>query len=363
MASSDGLHVKIDRAIAICRQRTDNTELTRLANLLSEARIPIEIMESADAAGAALAVGDHVGTRCVLVDGDLAARGGGDPRMARGLAKDLEQLRAVVPHIAPIVFAKGAPPALIIESFRHGAFDFLELSTASDADVLQVFERAATETQARLDRRQRVSELRGIVEDFLRVLVKTERRSIDLEDRLKETVANADSGIIEIDPERPPYVLVVDDDEEVLELLADVLQADGLMTQSAGNTADAIAAVVASADSDEPFDLLLIDKNLPDGDGVSAIASIRERGVDIAAMIMTGFASTESAIDAADLGVVGYVLKPFDDVKLLTRRVHEVASRAMVDRRERRYLDRIKERHAEFLLRYRALASQLDKLV
>ena len=80
-------------------------------------------------------------------------------------------------------------------------------------------------------------------------------------------------------------------------------------------------------------------------------------------MLMTGFASAESAIDAADLGVAGYVLKPFGDIDSLIERVRDVATARLNQQRERGYLLRIKKRHAEFLTRYRALAAQLDKLV
>jgi AmiR/NasT family two-component response regulator len=78
--------------------------------------------------------------------------------------------------------------------------------------------------------------------------------------------------------------------------------------------------------------------------------------------MMTGYSDEGSAMAAADLGVVGYVLKPFDDVRELALRVKDAAARFAAERRQRRHLARIKQRHKEFLERYRRIATELDRL-
>lgn len=347
----DSQQIKIQRVYAVTSARDGNPALTRLAHLLTDANISLEVKDTIEDAAAAMLMGDEIPDTCVMID----AVGG----------QSFAHIIQTVPHATPIVFANGATTAQVIEALRGGAFEFVDFSTDSEAGVLEALERALVESRNRLSRRKRVSSMRAVVEDFLRVLVKAERRSIDLEEKLRHQSAEfkvSDELANEPDPDRPPCVLVVDDDPDVVDLLEDVLSQDGLLVKSALLGEQAIEQVGASINSNSPIDLLLIDKNLPDVDGIRVIGRTRDLDPTLAAMMMTGFASTESAIDAADLGVVGYVLKPFDDVALLARRVREVASRAMLERRERRYLERIKNRHSEFLLRYRQLAAQFDKL-
>ncbi len=108
--------------------------------------------------------------------------------------------------------------------------------------------------------------------------------------------------------------------------------------------------------------MALIDKNLPGIDGLETIRQLRHMNPSLPCMVMTGFSTKDSAIRAADLGVVGYVLKPFDDVRKLADRVQELASRFASERRERRFLARIKQRHAEFLDRYQKLSVEIERL-
>jgi DNA-binding NtrC family response regulator len=344
---ADPKQLKIERVIAVTNRRDGNPALTRLSHLATDARIALDVKDSLEEAAAALLLGEDAPGTCLLVDAACAG--------------ELRSKLRSMPHLAVIVFASEVSAPTAILAMREGAFDVVDLHRETDAAALGAIERALVETHERQERRKRLSAMRGVVEDFLRVLVKAERRSIELEDKLR----SAESGEMETvdgDPDRPPCVLVVDDDLAVVDLMVDVLQRDGLATRSAATGEQAIEEVAATGRAGDWIDLLLIDKNLPDVDGLRVIARVAELDPGIAAMVMTGFASTESAIDAADLGVVGYLLKPFDDIPSICRRVRESATRSMNDRRERRYLDRIKDRHSEFLLRYRKLAAQFDKL-
>jgi len=111
-----------------------------------------------------------------------------------------------------------------------------------------------------------------------------------------------------------------------------------------------------------PVDLALVDKQLPGIDGLATIAKLRELIPSLPIMVITGYSNEGTAIAAADLGVVGYVLKPFDDVRELATRVKDAAARYAAERRQRRHLARIKQRHAQFLERYKKITSELDRL-
>ncbi|RMH43832.1 MAG: response regulator [Deltaproteobacteria bacterium] len=331
--------MNVARIVAIAP--ADDAAAARLAELLAPADIAVVRQPDAGEACAALVMDGDEATCVAVVATDLDA---------------IRHVRDTLPDMPPVAVGRSPAAADVVAAFRAGAFDLIDVAADSQAAVLATFDRVLAEAHRRADRRRRLAAMRAIVEDFLRVLVKAERRSLDLEQRI------AGGPEPDIDPDRPPRVLVVDDDPDVVDMLVHVLATEGIDARSAGAGAPAIEQVAQARTAGEAVDLLLIDKNLPDIDGLRVIGRCRDIDPHLTAMIMTGFASTESAIDAADLGVAGYVLKPFDDIASLVRRVREVADRALAERRERRYLARIKERHSEFLLRYRQLAAQFDKL-
>jgi DNA-binding NtrC family response regulator len=349
----------VRRVVAVSRQRQDNDGLTKLVNRMVEAAIDLQVVPTAeDAAEVLLSHPPDPGV-ALLVDANLAARAGGDPRMMRGVVRDLQTLRELVPHATPLAFAARPPARIVIDAQRAGAFDFVDMDSTED-DLGAALARSAGETSLRILRRERLAGLRELVEEFLRTLVKTERRTLDLEQRLTELAGPVEGS--EHDAVKLPSVLVVDDDEQVLDVLVVELARRGLRAEEASTGMEALAEVKKALAEQDPFDLVLIDKNLPDTDGVRLISRIRELSAIPSFMVMTGFASAESAIDAADLGVVGYIIKPFDDIEALCRRIEDVTEKSRVTRREQRYLDRIKRRHAQFLLRYRELAAELDEL-
>jgi two-component system NtrC family sensor kinase len=102
-------------------------------------------------------------------------------------------------------------------------------------------------------------------------------------------------------------ILVVEDEETIRTLLSRALTAQGYTAASAETKKEAIEHISA-----REFDLLLIDKNLPDGSGLDIIAHARDKGHRSEAIIITGYSDTDSAIQAVSLGVFRYVRKPFD---------------------------------------------------
>jgi len=101
-------------------------------------------------------------------------------------------------------------------------------------------------------------------------------------------------------------VLLVEDEPAVLQMLKGMLEHDGLSVTAAESGEDALVRLRECA-----FDLLVTDKNLPGPDGVDLARWARERHPRIGIIMMTGYASVESA--QAMLGVVDeYFTKPFD---------------------------------------------------
>ncbi len=114
-----------------------------------------------------------------------------------------------------------------------------------------------------------------------------------------------------------PRVLVVDDERSMRELLAIVLKREGYDVVLAESGKSAVAALERG-----PFDLLISDIKMPDMSGVDVLREAKRIDADILGIMITAFASTETAIEAMRLGACDYLSKPFD-IDLLKMKVRE----------------------------------------
>ena len=108
-------------------------------------------------------------------------------------------------------------------------------------------------------------------------------------------------------------VLVVDDEASIRDLLAKTL---ALAEYDVDTAADASAALelVRAAD----YSLLIADLKMPGMDGLTLIRQVRRIRTELPVIIITGFSSESSAIEAVNLGVSGYLRKPFRVPEVLT---------------------------------------------
>jgi two-component system response regulator PilR (NtrC family) len=116
---------------------------------------------------------------------------------------------------------------------------------------------------------------------------------------------------------RPPRILVVDDERSMRELLAIVLRREGYEVLLAENGRTAIDLLER-----EPVDLLISDIKMPDLSGVDVLRAAKKVDQDILGIMITAFASTETAVEAMRLGACDYLSKPFD-IDLLKMKVRE----------------------------------------
>jgi excisionase family DNA binding protein len=112
-------------------------------------------------------------------------------------------------------------------------------------------------------------------------------------------------------PQRAPRtaahrVLVADDEESIRELLARTLALAEYDVETVG---DARAALDRLRMAD--YDLLIADLRMPGTDGLLLIREARRMHPTLPVIIITGYSSEASAIEAVNLGVVGYLVKPF----------------------------------------------------
>src|SRR5258706_15734331 len=116
---------------------------------------------------------------------------------------------------------------------------------------------------------------------------------------------------------RPARILVVDDERSMRELLAIVLRREGYEVLLAENGRAAINLL-----EKEPVDLLIADMKMPDLSGVDVLRAAKKIDQDILGIMITAFASTDTAVEAMRLGACDYLSKPFD-IDLLKMKVRE----------------------------------------
>src|SRR5207302_644097 len=120
-------------------------------------------------------------------------------------------------------------------------------------------------------------------------------------------------------------VLVIDDEPVVLDLFQRVLTEKGLSTRLARNAEEALALLER-----EEFGCVLADKNLPGLNGIEVLRRVRQTQPYCACIIMTAYASTQSAVEALRIGAIDYIEKPFDDLDGIADRIDEAVKQMKV---------------------------------
>ncbi len=117
-----------------------------------------------------------------------------------------------------------------------------------------------------------------------------------------------------------PWLLVVDDDADSCEVLAEALRTEGyeVATAQGGRTALALA-------TERPFDVVVSDIRMPDLDGLALLRGLRDAIPDVSVILMTAFGTVEAALEAIKDGAYDYVSKPLqlDELLLTVRRAIE----------------------------------------
>jgi DNA-binding response OmpR family regulator len=109
-------------------------------------------------------------------------------------------------------------------------------------------------------------------------------------------------------------LLVVEDEPALQSLIARALTEEGHRVRAAGIIADARVMLAL-----EPFDLLIVDRNLPDGDGLAWIREIRARGDLRPTIVLTARDSVRDRVDGLYAGADDYLGKPFSIEELAAR--------------------------------------------
>lgn len=116
-------------------------------------------------------------------------------------------------------------------------------------------------------------------------------------------------------------VLLVDDEEDIIEVIRDRLEAYGFTVVTAGTGVEALNAL-----SMERFDGIFLDVKMPEMGGIEALEEIRKKDQKIPIIIITSSSTRESAIEALAKGANDFVLKPFEwpELKAKIEKVYNI---------------------------------------
>ena len=113
-------------------------------------------------------------------------------------------------------------------------------------------------------------------------------------------------------------VLVVDDETIVVNSIRKILSRKGFAVEEAFTCKDALAQVFS-----HDYDLVLLDMRMSDGNGMDVLQKIKAKRPDLRVVIVTGYASIDTAVEAIQKGASDYMPKPFtpDELYTMTNRV------------------------------------------
>lgn len=122
-----------------------------------------------------------------------------------------------------------------------------------------------------------------------------------------------------------PLVLVIDDETGSRESMAIALEKAGLQVR----TFDDAAKALQFLDENETAALAVCDLRMPGTDGIAFLSEVRRRDLDFGVILVTGFGSIESAVEAMRIGADDYLTKPVDLYELRKRVMNVLENRQL----------------------------------
>jgi len=153
-------------------------------------------------------------------------------------------------------------------------------------------------------------------------------------------------------------ILVVEDSKPLREMLAHVLKDDGSQVESARDGKEALDKYYGAA-----YDLIITDLNMPEVTGIELIKKIREQDDLVEFIIITGYASLESAVDAIKAGAFDYIIKPFK-VEELKVAVRNVRDKIILKKRNKVLVEKLRSFYEEIdRYKYTKVTSYTEKII
>lgn len=111
-----------------------------------------------------------------------------------------------------------------------------------------------------------------------------------------------------------PRILVVDDEERFRNTMCKLLTVEGYEASTAGSGQEALEEL-----RNNPYDMVILDIKMPEMGGVQVLSEIKKIDASLEVIIMTGYASVDTAKEIMKLGAYDYLLKPYVIAELLEK--------------------------------------------
>jgi len=108
-------------------------------------------------------------------------------------------------------------------------------------------------------------------------------------------------------------ILIIDDDPQILDVIASVLRDGGYTVDTAANGTKAIRSI-----DTESYDLVITDLKMPEVDGMMVLKHVVDRSPDTMCIILTGYGTIEGAVEAIKAGAFHYITKPVKSAEIMT---------------------------------------------
>lgn len=260
----------------------------------------------------------------------------------------IRQARNRDPELGFIVLTTTADFEAALEAIRLGARDYLVKHVDRVDSLVSAVEKTLRRVGAERDRRDLLSQVAALQNEFLKSLVHLERENVALQEKLSGGTA----------AERVDYrILVADDDPLICAAVKELLGPEGFLVDLAETLEEATVRVETNT-----YRLVVVDKNLGAANGIDLLRLVKERDPSVDVLVMTGHGSLQSAVESLDLGASGYLLKPFEDLQDVLRKIRELHRRYVLRARASRFLDRFKARNRAFLEKYEEIRQRLGDL-
>ena len=328
LPESDALLRAHLRWLASCR-RARTRELL-LGNAVTTHRAALDANEPALAGALAAALDEHKQPPSIMVMGDaeLAKLVGGtgvssspDVVVVGATAEDrmdarLREARSRATGAAVVVIDAAPTGERLGAAVYGGARAYL--GRARMGEIGRIVASTASRRRAEVMGRQLVETLArfGVMDQADRVGAAAPQ---DLDAKLIADATVGRSGAVVPSAHE---VLVVDDEVVVLTVLREILRRGGYRVTTAASAEEAIELM-----QKRRFDLVLTDKNLPGASGLEVLRVARTLDPQPAVVMITGYSSYDSAVEALDIGAQDYIEKPIRDVDALRFRIRRALSR------------------------------------
>jgi diguanylate cyclase (GGDEF)-like protein len=148
-------------------------------------------------------------------------------------------------------------------------------------------------------------------------------------------------------------ILVADDDESLRGVLAMVLEDDGYRVVTAASGEEALEFYLA-----EPFPLVVTDIRMGGMSGIELLQKLKEISTETEVIVITSYASVDTALTALRLGAYDYLVKPFEELELISNVVARAAEKIRLVHENRLLLENLMRNRDELEQKNRTLQDQ-----